>query len=63
MNASYEEGRIAYLQGKPISSNPYHPATERFSLWSEGWRTELDAALADCALDLDDDAQEMSGTN
>lgn len=45
----YEEGRIAYLQGKPLTANPYHLA-ERFELWSRGWRVELDIALESCPL-------------
>jgi len=54
MDGSYEEGRVAYLQHKPISSNPYHPATERSDQWSKGWHAELAAALDACPLDLED---------
>jgi len=54
MDTSYEEGRVAYLQHKPLTANPHHPASERFEQWSFGWRAELDADLEAQPLDLED---------
>lgn len=37
MDMSYEEGRVAYIQHKPLTANPYPPTSERFDQWSTGW--------------------------
>ncbi len=53
MDTSYEEGRVAYIQHKPLTANPYHPSSARFEQWSTGWRHELDADLEAQPLELD----------
>lgn len=50
---AYNEGRVAYLAGEPLTRNPYGQILydRRFFQWSGGWHCELDIALASASLE------------
>lgn len=36
-NSAYEEGKIAFADGRHISECPYHEGTPQYQGWIDGW--------------------------